>query len=104
VNKGANLWVLGFKSEWDKIKFNTIEKGKTEILGGFIYALNRVKTTPMFRVENSMVSLSGIRQTNFTKPQKFYTEIVEEIRNDSAKILLREQTHSDALVLFSGYK
>lgn len=103
VNKGATLWVLGFKSEWDKIKFNTIDNGKTEILGGFIYALNRPKTTPMFRIENSEASFSGIRQSNFSKPSKFYTDIVEEVRNDTSNILLNEQTYHNAITLFSGY-
>ncbi len=104
VNKGSTLWVLGFKTEWDKIKFNTMDGGKTEVLGAFVYALPRPKTTPMFRIENSEASFAGVRQTNYTTPPRFYSEIVQEIRGDTSRILYRDQIYDDAMPLFSGWK
>ncbi len=51
LNAGGKFWCLGIKTEKAGTICQTTDGGQTEILGGFIYAQGKPKTTPMFIVE-----------------------------------------------------
>ncbi len=55
VNRGGDLWVLGLKTEKDRTVVATLDGGRTEVLGGFLYK-NRQRNpdqAPAFVVEDS---------------------------------------------------
>jgi hypothetical protein len=52
VNEGGTFWLLGLKTEGDQLLVDTRRGGRTEIVGGFIYAnKNRDEDKVMFRVD-----------------------------------------------------
>ncbi|NJK90754.1 MAG: hypothetical protein HC904_02315 [Blastochloris sp.] len=59
LNDGGNLWILGFKTEDDAVLIHTRNGGRTEVLGGFIYA-NKANDPNkiMFLCEDSFMSFS----------------------------------------------
>ena len=77
-NNAGNLWILGLKTERDGILVESKAGAKTEILGGFIYSTSKPKTTPMFLIENSVISLT-IGECNFNR--NFYHNLVKETGN-----------------------
>ena len=101
-NDGAQLWILGMKSEGYGIKAYTHNGGKTEILGVHNYAVNGVETEDLyFKVENASFSVACWRQTNFT--DKPYNTYVEESRNGETRELLRTDQGAN-IGLFTGYE
>ncbi len=64
-NHGGDLWVMWSKSEGPGgVRFRATGGGRTEILGGFHYegGATRDAADPMFVIENSAVSIMGIRE------------------------------------------
>jgi len=59
VSKGATLWSLGFKTEYESSKLWASAGAKTEILGGFVYPVNKgiPRDRPVFKNEDSAMSL-----------------------------------------------
>ena len=59
ISKGASIWSLGFKTEYESSKLWASDGASTEILGGFIYPVNQgiPKDRPMFKNINSRMSL-----------------------------------------------
>ncbi len=84
-NVGGNLWVLGLKTEGDTQLVNTRNGGRTEIVGGFIYA-NKANDPDkvMFRVDATS-SLSFTVGEWVLRKQPF--NLVKEIRGDEERIL-----------------
>jgi hypothetical protein len=50
ANAGANLWILGLKTERGGTLVDTTAAGRTEILGGLSYTTTQGKLAPMFRL------------------------------------------------------
>ncbi len=93
VNDGANLWILGLKTETGGATIiKTINGGKTELLGGQNYSswVPLKQKQPMFIVENARASLS-IFQLSFDKA-KGYKVAVRETRDGQ----MRELSNADA--------
>lgn len=86
TNNGADLWILGLKTEKANICVDMKNGGRTEILGAHIYAQGGEKTTPMMRIDNSKASFACVRETNWST-DKQYTDYVEEIRGSESRIL-----------------
>jgi hypothetical protein len=59
VSKGAAIWSLGFKTEYESSKLWASDGASTEILGGFIYPVNKgiPKDRPIFKNTDSAMSL-----------------------------------------------
>lgn len=59
VNRGASLWALGFKTEYESIKLVAEDGAATEILGAFLYPVVRgiPPHRPMFRNTDSRLAL-----------------------------------------------
>lgn len=58
TSKGATIWALGFKTEYDSSKLWASDGAKTEILGAFIYPIGKIpKDRPIFKNTDSEMSL-----------------------------------------------
>ena len=59
ISKGATIWSLGFKTEYDSSKLHASNGAKTEILGGFVYPVVKgiPKDRPVFTNTDSSMSL-----------------------------------------------
>jgi hypothetical protein len=86
-NSGANLWLLGYKTERGNVKIHTLNGGKTELLGVHNYSTSGTKVHPWYVVEEASMSIAGSRETNFNGMP--YTEYVKEIRNGVSKTIDR---------------
>ncbi len=54
VSKGATIWSLGFKTEYESSKLWAFDGAKTEIVGAFIYPIGKIpKDRPIFKNVNS---------------------------------------------------
>lgn len=57
-SKGASIWALGFKTEYESQKLLAEADASTEILGGFIYPIGEIPADrPIFENRNSRMSL-----------------------------------------------
>lgn len=59
TSNGATVWALGFKTEYESSKLHAMNGAKTEILGGFIYPVNKgiPADRPIFLNRDSSMSL-----------------------------------------------
>ena len=55
ISDGGDLWILGYKTERGGTLVETLNGGKTEILGGFSYTTTAGKLAPMLVNKNSSV-------------------------------------------------
>ncbi|MDX2053424.1 MAG: glycosyl hydrolase family 28-related protein [Polyangiaceae bacterium] len=65
LNQGADLWVLGTKSEGKGVRYRTTSGGRTEIFGAFEYTnepIDDKDRRPMFAVKDAWLSIAGIRE------------------------------------------
>jgi hypothetical protein len=98
IRNSGMLWMLGLKTEQNKLKVDTRPGGRTEILGAHMYTLGGKKDTPMFRVTDGAFCAAAMRETNFDKPPVNYEIYVEEIRNGEK----RQLRHEDCPAAGSG--
>ncbi|MBV6644502.1 MAG: fibronectin type III domain-containing protein [Cyclobacteriaceae bacterium] len=106
VNRGADVWVLGLKTEQDANICETTQNGRTEIIGGLIFANGRdIPEKIMFDIEEgSQVSFSIGEFV--LREQPFNT--VRETRDGFTRFLTADDTPGrggGALVtLYTGYR
>jgi hypothetical protein len=86
VNAGAELWILGLKTERGGILIDTTQGGKTEVLGGLCYTTTKGKLGPMFRVMEGELSVT-LGEVCYTGDP--YRTLVEWQENGTPKTLLR---------------
>ena len=77
-NNGGTLWVLGQKTERGGFKAQTLNGGRTEILGAYIYAVSDGAFDTVYQVVESDASFAGIRERKNTAK---YSNFVQEIRD-----------------------
>jgi|GEM_PF-758305 len=106
TNQNSDLWVLGYKTEREGIKFITEQAGRTEILGAYIFSTGDPKVNPIFIVDNASLSLAAIKETNFNG--NIYDVMVEETRAGETLELLSEDTpgglNAGGFALFTAYQ
>ncbi|MBD3322690.1 MAG: endopolygalacturonase [Chitinivibrionales bacterium] len=104
LNDGAQLWILGLKTEREGTIIKTTGRGYTELLGGFSYTTHVPGDAPMFVNESSVLSITfsevGGRGT--------YDPLVVETRMCSLKTLQADSAPSrhgkaHSIPLFVGY-
>ncbi len=102
-NRGANLWILGLKTESRGTIAETSEGGKTEIVGGHIYSNENVIEETMFTVDNSSFSAAGLGESAWKYPWGYGTVVTvkrgDEVRHLDEKGTLR-RGNASALPLF----
>ena len=97
INDGGSLWVLGLKTERPGTIVKTINGGKTEILGAFLYSTGGEKIDPAFINNQSAICLVGLAERSFQdNPIQTW---VRETRNGETRTL---DTLGKA-VLYVGY-
>ena len=97
INDGGNLWVLGLKTERPGTIVKTINGGKTEILGAFLYSTGGERIDPAFINNQSAICLVGLAERSFQdNPIQTW---VRETRNGETRTL---DTLGKA-VLYVGY-
>jgi hypothetical protein len=64
-NRGGDLWVLGVKTERPGTVIETTDGGRTEVLGGFVYATAGEKVAPMFSIIDASASFAGVAQRSY---------------------------------------
>ncbi|MFV0338635.1 MAG: hypothetical protein ACK5LK_10395 [Chthoniobacterales bacterium] len=77
LNDGGDLWMLGFKSEDQGVAVETINGGRSEILGGVLNGGEEKAVA--FLSRDSGVRISTI--SNGWKPECYFGTIVKECRN-----------------------
>lgn len=92
LNEGADLWVLGTKSEGKGTRFSTTAGGRTEILGAFEYTnepIDDKDRRPMFAVKDAWLSIAGVRE--ICHSGKPYVVKVREERGGEVRELDKER-------------
>ena len=107
-NNGANLWILGLKTESLGTLLETKNGGATELLGGLSYTAQDGRLYPMFIVDNARFSTTLGEVCYSGDP---YTVLVQETRGLKTRELLRGQApmrysfmNGSALPLYVGYE
>lgn len=110
VNRGGTVWILGLATERPGTLVDTLEGGRSEILGGLCESSGTWKSMPMFRIQDGSCS---VVMAEFSQHSTPYQTIVEERRGDRSRRLpntgpiggdpLPARTGGIALTLFSGY-
>lgn len=110
VNRGGTVWILGLAAERPGILLDTLEGGRSEVLGGLCGSSGTWKSMPMFRIRDGAGSFVI---TEFSQQSTPYQTIVEEARGEKSRRLpntgplggdpLPARTGGIALTLFSGY-
>ena len=101
-NNGADLWILGLKTERDVPIITTMNGGRTELLGGFLYGNRPIPDgTVGFLNQESSQSLVWAGNNSAFKPY------VREIRNGASKDLsldsMYPMKYGKMAPLFVGY-
>jgi hypothetical protein len=98
-NNGAQLSIVGLKYEGDNTVIKTSNGGRTQLLGGFIYALGRATDHAIFESYNSEHSLI-YNVINHGHPKVGYDWSVKEVRGNVTKT---RNGIWDRNVLHTGY-
>ncbi|MEM8782494.1 MAG: glycosyl hydrolase family 28-related protein [Planctomycetota bacterium] len=95
VNDGSNLWVLGIKTEQFGTVIDTINGGKTEVLGGLIFRVDPASEddAPIFSVTDATATFAGVGEYN-PGGGRFYDNLIEETRDGVTETLTRSDVTS----------
>jgi Pectate lyase superfamily protein len=88
INDGGTLWMLGQKTEQGGVKTHTINRGRTEILGAYIYALGQGKFDTVYEVENAEASFAGVRERTSTKK---YANLLKETHSGEIRFFAQDK-------------
>lgn len=83
-NCGAQVWILGLKTEQGNRLVATRQGGQTEILGGLVYTVTPHEGRPAFLVENAGFSMSLLERCFMGRPMD---PVVRETQGDQTKSL-----------------
>ncbi len=99
-NNGADLWILGIKTEGWGTVIETTSGGKTEVLGGLLYPAwgQNASAPPAFIIDNASASLSFAHSGDAT-----YNTYVRETQGGQTHDLLRSQTMGRNVPLFVSH-
>ncbi|NJM14870.1 MAG: hypothetical protein HC896_05370 [Bacteroidales bacterium] len=109
VNKGADLWILGTKTEGGQAKITTTDGGRTELLGGQVFAnvpLSKVSgpndplVDNIFVVDNSSFSFAGIHRRLANTDRSPYDHWVKEIRGTETRSMKTDRKSDEPIALF----
>jgi hypothetical protein len=98
TNDGGNLWVLGYKTEKKGVLIKTINGGKTEVMGAFVYTNQPSSGGTMFQVEDASFSVAGLKELIQGSNVAFET-VVEDIRSGDTTRLTNAGGWEGALIV-----
>lgn len=107
-NNGANLWILGLKTEVPTPVIETTGGGRTELLGGLLYPTRAVPANVPAFINNES-SLSLVYAVSAYASDRNYTIQVKETRGGITKLLqkgsvLGRDNYGSVMPLYVGYK
>jgi hypothetical protein len=80
-NEGAQLWILGYKTENPATALTNLAGAASEILGGFLYPLDSAKAgTPLYINDQSALSFIHTYDTTWMANKRRPVCIVREVR------------------------
>ena len=110
VNRGGTVCILGLVTERPGTLLETLEGGRSEVLGGLCSSSGTWKSMPMFRIHDASACFVLAEFSQHSNP---YQTIVEERRGEKSRRLpntgpiggdpLPARTGGIALTLYSGY-
>ncbi|NJM14578.1 MAG: carbohydrate-binding protein [Bacteroidales bacterium] len=110
LNKGANLVIIGTKTEGGETKVRTTLGGKTEVLGGQVFTNVKFTTASgpddplidnIFEVENSSFSFAGIHRRLANTDRSPYNHWVKETRGSEVRYMDTDaSTFDEPIALF----
>jgi hypothetical protein len=110
INRGGTVWILGLATDRPGTLVDTLDGGRTEILGGLCASTGTWKSMPMFRIQDASACFVIAEISPQTTP---FQTIVEERRAEKSRRLpntgaaggdaLPARTGGIALTLYSGY-
>jgi len=105
VNNGADLWVLGLKTENGGTAVHA-KAGRTEVASAFIYANTRQeKTNPLFVIDEGAVLSTTFGESSFRGFP--FQVLVKETRGGETRQVVKSQAlkriEGSAVVLFRAY-
>ncbi|MDB9527384.1 glycosyl hydrolase family 28-related protein [Oscillatoria sp. CS-180] len=98
INEGADLWILGLKTERAGTNIQTLNGGRTEVIGGLVYSTGDPKIDPAFVNIESSLSLAGVVERNFNG--NWFGIWVQEVHNDETRNMPRSQISAPLYVGF----
>lgn len=107
VNDGGSLWILGLKTEKPGTVVETLNGGRTEILGGLLYPASRPIPADQPALINRESQLSVVIAESHHGGGR-YTTLVQETRGGQTKVLKRTEVprrgSASLLPLYVGYQ
>lgn len=107
VNDGGSLWILGLKTEKPGTVVETLNGGRTEILGGLLYPASRTIPSDQPALINHESQLSVVIAESHHGGGR-YTTLVQETRDGVTKVLKRTEVprrgSASLLPLYVGYQ
>ena len=91
VNKGGDLWVLGYKTERGGTLLETNDGGHSEVLGGFSYTTTAGKLAPMFVTKDATV-FTFFHEVCFNGDP--FEVLIEESQMSTRKSLFGNESHT----------
>ncbi|MEL6105528.1 MAG: LamG-like jellyroll fold domain-containing protein [Planctomycetota bacterium] len=89
-NAGADLFVLGLKTEKEGVKILSRDGARTELIGAHILSNNPWdQAAPLFRVEDAQATFVGVRNVPNSTQDDPYLILLEETRGESTRQFLR---------------
>jgi hypothetical protein len=86
INNDSTLWILGLKTENATTAVQTINGGKTEVLGGFMFSNSPTWNTPIF-INNNSQFFGSFEEFNSGSLTGFFVDLVREIQGGVTKDL-----------------
>ena len=103
INKGSDFWALGVKAERDLTIIETLEGGRSEVLGCLLYAnLCNTYSAPAFIVEDASFSIAGSIQRHFCAGEGWAIQVRETRGGETKEFLLSESINAGT-ALYVGY-
>ncbi|MEO0986454.1 MAG: glycosyl hydrolase family 28-related protein [Cyanobacteria bacterium J06639_14] len=110
TNSGANMVVFGIKTEGKGTVIETIDGGKTEVLGGSILPIQPFSAAENKEAAFSIVDSPGldseasinIRFRHYERPETMYDILVEETRDGETRQLESSDSPHEFLTLYNG--
>lgn len=106
INDGADLWIMGLKTEKRGTVIETKNGGRTELLGGLIYPLCGFTASedPIAMFTCKDASLYAFCGWSIYGANCFYKIAVRETKNSETKTLLSQNVSGHAFPFYSGFQ
>lgn len=103
-NNGGRFWILGLKTEQKGTVIKTTDGGKTELLGGLIYPVERFDQSDLSQAAfvNNQSSHSISYSVSAYGKNRNYKFQIREIREGKVKTILSTQMPDKTMPLFIG--